>query len=119
VDGNNVAHGLAPGGTPRAENLEKAYHSLTAAGFIPIIIISAALKHRIDKKEVLNRMLGLGQVIEVERGTNDDLQIIREAHHRQADIVSNDRFLDWSSSYPWVQGRLRKYRLTPAGLILE
>ena len=57
-------------------------------------------------------------VVRAPRGTNDDLKIIQIAQDRNADIVSNDRFLDWLDRYPWVSDRLLKFRMTPSGLIL-
>ncbi|MFW9849794.1 MAG: hypothetical protein ACFFF4_11680 [Candidatus Thorarchaeota archaeon] len=116
VDGNNVAYHLSQNGVPHVSNLLNAQNSLKASGYFPIIVISAALKHKIDKPEVLTQIENL---IEAQRGTNDDLLILSEAQKRNADIVSNDRFLNWQKSHPWVSSRLRKYRLTPTGLILS
>ncbi len=116
VDGNNVAYHLSYNGVPRVENLLNAQHSLIASGYWPVIVISAALKHKIDRPEVLNQIENL---VEAQRGTNDDLLIFSEAQKRKADIVSNDRFLNWQKSHPWVASRLRRYRLTPTGLILS
>jgi hypothetical protein len=119
VDGNNVAFYLASNGTPLADSLTRAMRSLTLAGYRPVIVISAALKHRIDQPASLQDFLMEGPVIEAPRNTDDDLTIIREAQKRNADIVSNDRFLNWLNRYPWISSRLRRFRMTPAGLILS
>ncbi len=118
IDGNNIAHHLAPRGTPRTANLLRAYQSLVMAGYRPVIVISAALVHSVDKPQELQRLKDSGIVIEAPRGMNDDLTIIKMAKKRDADIVSNDRFLDWTDRYPWLTSRLRRYRMTPTGLIL-
>ena len=118
VDGNNIAYSLAPQGRPKAQNLALAYHSLTGAGFRPVFVISAALVHKIDNPGALSTFMLSANVDEAPRGTNDDSRIIQLAKKLNADIVSNDRFLDWIDRYPWVTSRLRKYRMTPAGLIL-
>lgn len=118
VDGNNVAYFLAPDGQPRAENLVRAIRSLSSSGYKPFVVISAALKHKIDKPMILQNLVTEGYVIEAPRGIDDDLTIIEEAMKRAADIVSNDRFLNWLSRYPWVPARLRRYRMTQSGLIL-
>ena len=115
VDGNNVAYHLSHDNIPRVENILNAHRSLKAAGYVPVIIVSAALKHKIDKPGVLR---DIDNLLEAQRGTNDDLLIIREAQARNAEIVSNDRFLNWQDRYPWVLSRLRRYRLTLSGLIL-
>ena len=119
VDGNNVAYHLAPEGIPLVSNLILAYRSLTSRGLKPIFVVSSALMHVIDKPDALRDLMTQLEVVEAPRGTNDDLKIIRVAMDRKADIVSNDRFLDWIGKYPWVSERLRKYRMTPSGLILS
>lgn len=118
VDGNNVAYSLSPQGKPKAQNLSLAYHSLTSAGYDPVFVISAALIHQIDNPIVLNAFLLSSKVDEAPRGTNDDIRIMQLAKKLGADIVSNDRFLDWIDRYPWVTSKLRRYRMTPSGLIL-
>lgn len=118
VDGNNIAYHLSPQGKPRAQNLALAYYSLTGAGFDPIFVISAALIHNIDNPSSLESFIAITNVIEAPRGTNDDLKIIQLAKKLNVNIVSNDRFLDWIDRYPWLTSHLRRFRMTPSGLIL-
>jgi len=118
VDGNNVAYHLAPEGIPLVNNLILAYRSLTRIGLKPIFVVSSALMHTIDKPDTLRDFMAQLEVVEAPRGTNDDLKIISVAMDRKADIISNDRFLEWIGRYPWLSDRLRKYRMTPSGLIL-
>lgn len=118
VDGNNIAYHLALNGKPQVNNLILAQQSLVNGGYKPIFVISAALVHSIDKPDVLQAVMRDIEVIQAPRGINDDLKIIQIALDRNADIVSNDRFLDWLDKYPWVSDRLRKFRMTPSGLIL-
>jgi hypothetical protein len=118
VDGSNVAYHLAPGGNPLVNNLLLAYQSLTSRGLRPVFVISAALIHVVDRPDALQDFMTQVEVIEAPRGSDDDLKIIQLAQDRRADIVSNDRFLNWIGKYPWLPDRLRKYRMTPTGLIL-
>lgn len=118
VDGSNVAFYLTNGEKPRLENIVMANHSLVSAGFVPVTVVSAALVHQIDRDDRLYEMIAANQVIQAPSGVDDDLEIIRIAQERKADIVSNDRFLDWLDRYPWLPLRLRKYRMSPSGLIL-
>jgi hypothetical protein len=118
VDGNNIAYHLSPNGKPQVNNLLLAQRSLANGGYKPVFVISAALVHSIDKPNVLQTLMNDLEVVRAPRGTNDDLKIITIAQDRNADIVSNDRFLDWLDRYPWVSDRLRKFRMTPSGLIL-
>jgi len=118
VDGNNVAYHLSPNGKPQVKNLLLAQRSLVNGGYKPIFVISAALVHNIDNPDALKTLMASLQVVRAPRGTNDDQKILQIAQERNADIISNDRFLDWMDRYPWVSDRLRKYRMTPTGLIL-
>jgi len=118
VDGNNIAYHLSPDGKPHVNNLMNAQNSLVNGGYRPVFVISAALIHSIDQPNSLRSLMNEIDVVQAPRGTNDDLKIIKIAQERNADIVSNDRFLDWLERYPWVSDRLRKYRMTPSGLIL-
>lgn len=118
VDGNNVAYHLSSQGKPNTENLILAYRSLTSTGFKPVFVVSAALVHKIDKPTALNEFMLSAEVVEAPRRTDDDLRIIQLAKELNAPIVSNDRFLNWIDRYPWITSRLRKYRMTPSGLIL-
>jgi hypothetical protein len=118
VDGGNVAHHLAPEGIPHVNNLLLAHQSLSSRGLRPVFVISSALVHIIDKPEVLQDFMTQAEVIEAPRGSDDDLKIIQLAQDRRADIVTNDRFLNWIDRYPWLPDRLKKFRMTPAGLIL-
>lgn len=118
VDGNNIAYHLSPQGKPKAQNLVLAYQSLTRAGFDPVFVVSAALIHNIDRPDTLGSFMIAADVVEAARGKNDDLIIIQLSKKLKTDIVSNDRFLDWLDRFPWIISRIRKYRMTPAGLIL-
>jgi len=118
IDGSNVAFYMTYDGAPRLENIIMANHSLSSAGFVPITVVSAALIHQVDRDDRLLEMIAAKQVIQAPRGVDDDLEIIRTAQDRHADIVSNDRFLNWLDKYPWLPSRLRKYRMSPSGLIL-
>ncbi len=118
IDGNNIAYHLSPDGKPKVSNLLNAQNSLVNGGFRPVFVISAALIHSIDQPNSLRSFMNEVDVVKAPSGTNDDLKIIKIAQERNADIVSNDRFLDWLERYPWIADRLRKYRLTPSGLIL-
>jgi hypothetical protein len=119
VDGNNVAFYLSTDGQPHVRNLILAQSSLARAGFRPVFVVSAALIHKIDKPEALREFISQVQAIRAPRGTDDDLKIIKTAQDMNADVVSNDRFLNWIDKYPWLPERVRTYRMTPSGLILQ
>jgi hypothetical protein len=119
VDGTNIAYYLTPDGKPSVSNILRAMNSLTYLKLRVKVVVSSALKHMIDKPEKLSELIQEGYIIEAPRGTDDDLTIITMAEKLNANIISNDRFLNWAQRYPWVSDRLRRYRMTPSGLILE
>lgn len=118
VDGNNIAYHLSPDRRPVVRNLLLAHNSLTQGGYRPIYVVSSALIHAVESIETLNTFISSVEVIIAPRRTNDDHKIIQVAQQRDADIISNDRFLEWIDKYPWILDRLRRYRMTPTGLIL-
>jgi len=118
IDGNNVAYYLSYNGTPQANNIALADRSLRNAGYKPVAVVSAALKYKVEDPGILDDLVRRRKVLEARSGTNDDAMILRLANRKNADIVSNDRFLDWLDRYPWIPDRLHRYRMTPSGLIL-
>ncbi len=118
VDGSNVAYYLSYDNLPHIHNIILAINSLRSVRLQPVVVTSAALKHKIDRPMTLQDLINAGNVIEAKPGTDDDLLIIQMAQRLNADIVSNDRFLNWLSRYPWITDRLRRYRMTTSGLIL-
>ncbi|MFO7836802.1 MAG: hypothetical protein R6V83_09110 [Candidatus Thorarchaeota archaeon] len=118
IDGNNVAYYLSYDGVPQARNIALADRSLRNAGYNPVAVVSAALKYRVEDEGILDRLVRQGKVIEASSGTNDDMLILRLAKRRNADVVSNDRFLEWVDRFPWIARRRHGYRMTPSGLIL-
>jgi hypothetical protein len=118
VDGNNVAYYLTPDGRPRITGIILAVNSLRNVGLRPIVVVSSALKYNIDNPEKLEELVNSKLVIEAPRGSDDDLHIIKLAEKTNSDIVTNDRFLEWQDRFPWLDSRIRRYRMTPAGLIL-
>ncbi|MEM2142543.1 MAG: hypothetical protein QXS20_08040 [Candidatus Thorarchaeota archaeon] len=119
IDGNNVAHCLTQDGIPRLSNISMAREGLMLAGFTPIVVISAALVHRIDHAEALMKMVDSGEIICVRRGLDDDLEIIRLAERLNGLVLSNDRFLTYLEEYPWLKKRLIRYRMTPTGILID
>jgi hypothetical protein len=68
IDGSNVAYYLSTDGQPRLENIVTASRSLVSVGFVPIVVVSAALIHQIDEEETLTDMISKRQVIQAPKG---------------------------------------------------
>ncbi|RMG38461.1 MAG: hypothetical protein D6732_05245 [Methanobacteriota archaeon] len=97
VDGTNVAYHT--GSPPKVVNIKRVRASLVRAGMDPIIYISNALRYSIDDPPELIRLINIGWVIEADPDRDDDLAIIEEAIAKNANIVTNDKYLDHRAIY--------------------
>jgi hypothetical protein len=96
IDGNNVAY--CSGEPPSVRLIKHARVLVVKAKYLPIVIISAALRHKIDDPVELQRMINLNWIIEAEGHTDDDILIIETALSKSAKILSNDRFIQYDKS---------------------
>ena len=122
IDGNNVAY--SDGDPPSAKLIKQARSQVVKAGYEPIIVISAALSHRIDDLMELRRMVNLNWIIEAEGNTDDDILIIETAMSKSAKILSNDRFLQYDrlqyKSNDWsIIGALIKFKVVNGKLSIR
>lgn len=97
LDGNNIAY--SSGKMAKIINIKKARAMLQKEGYLPIIFVSAALRHDIDEPNELNRLINLRWIIETETGEDDDIMLIEEAQRKQCHIVSNDNFKKYLKDY--------------------
>ncbi len=100
VDGSNVAHGTDDEGPPKLANLLAMSAFLREHQCRPIIIVDAALRHRIDQGPELERLLQTGQILEAPPRTDADLTILNHARSKNLSIVSNYRFQDYAAEFP-------------------
>jgi predicted nuclease of predicted toxin-antitoxin system len=106
VDGANVAHVETTGkGDPKVANLLAVRQVLTEKGYHPIIIVDAALHHRIDDAEQLEALINKQQVRQAPAGTDADYFVIKIAEEENAVIISNDQYKDYQEQFPWVSER--------------
>ena len=122
LDGNNIAY--ANGTPPEARLIKQARAGAIKLDYEPIVIISAALRYKIDDKGDLLRMINLGWVIESEGNTDDDIMVIETAISRSCKIVSNDRYLQYDRSQyrsnSWnLSNSLVKFNLVNGKIVLN
>lgn len=119
IDGNNVAYYL---GNPSIKAIKQARVVLRKE-FEPIIIVSAALRHKIDDVMELTRLINLGWIIEAESKTDDDVTVIEEAYRKKCIIVSNDNYKEYIEEYTspdWsLSKNIRNYRFIDNKFKLE
>ncbi len=97
LDGNNIAY--ANGNPPQARLIKSARNYIKKRGYEPIIIISAALRHKVEDQLELIRMINISWVIEAEPHSDDDRLVIDTALNKHCKIITNDRFLDHLEYY--------------------
>ena len=109
VDGQNVASYRE--GRPLYRNLFLIYKSLKIKGYLPKIVISAAMKYRIDNPVKLHLMLDKGIAIESPAGENDDLTVLELAQKHGAKIVSNDSYIDHQEIFQDISNKTIKFNI--------
>lgn len=104
VDGANVAYiEKSKSGNPKVSNLVAVYQSLKEKGFDPIIIVDAALQHKIDDPQKFEKLLENQTVRQAPAGTDADYFILETAKEYHARIVTNDKYEDYQKDYPWIE----------------
>ncbi len=110
IDGNNISYGDYED-TPRLENILCVYRKLKALGVKPYVVVSAALRHKIDDPAGLVEFLKQDDVAEAPAQRYDDFFVIQLAFEREAFIVSNDRFVDWKRANPDMADEIERRRV--------
>jgi hypothetical protein len=118
VDGSNVAHSCE-GETARLANITVVCDKLREAGYEPLVLADAALRHQIDERAAYERMVDSGAIRQVPAGTDADYFLLSFARELDASIVSNDRFRDRRKSFPDAAKRLIKYMVVMGEVVLE
>ncbi|MHA2295817.1 MAG: NYN domain-containing protein [Candidatus Hodarchaeales archaeon] len=110
VDGQNVAN-YGKRSRPTYKNIYLVFSALKTKGYEPKIVVSAALKYKIDNPVKLNKMLDKGVAIESPAGENDDLSVLELAQTYNAKIITNDRYLDHEDLFPSVIKKIIKFQI--------
>ena len=112
IDGANVAYEeKSGGGKPKLSNLLKVRRELEERGLDPIIVVDASLKYDIDDQAQMEALIESQHIRQVPAGTDADFFILEIAHEPDARIVTNDRYRDYQSRYPWVEDRRLPYMI--------
>ena len=92
---------------------------LAAEGFEPIVVVDAALRHKIDDEAGYERLVDEGIIKQAPAGTDADYFILSFADELDASVVSNDRFRDRIKQYPTLRKRLIKYMIVQGEVVFE
>lgn len=118
IDGSNVAHS-SEGSDARLENISLVKAKLLEEGFQPVILVDAALRHRIDRPADFERLVESGDIRQAPAGTDADFFILSFARELNADIVSNDRFRDRQEAFPEARERMIRYMIVNGEVVFE
>jgi hypothetical protein len=118
VDGSNVAFS-SEGETAVLKNILTIRDRLVADGFEPIVMVDAALRHKIDDGAGYERLVDEGVIKQAPAGTDADYFILSFAEELDAFVVSNDRFKDRIKQYPTLRKRLIKYMIVQGEVVFE
>lgn len=118
IDGSNVALS-SEGEKGLLENILLVRDRLLDDGFEPVILVDAALRHRIDDSREYERLVDEGVIKQAPAGTDADYFILSFADELNASVVSNDRFRDRIAKYPAVGKRLIKYMIVQGEVVFE
>ncbi len=106
IDGSNVMHWQD--GTAQVKPLRDVIATLQERDFIPGVVFDANVGYKLEGQYLdaaaLAQMLGLApdQVMVVPKGEQADATILAAARDHAVRIVTNDRFRDWTDSFPEV-----------------
>ena len=118
VDGSNVAHSTE-GERPRLRNISLVRDKLREEGMEAILVVDAALRHRIDDPAGLERLVDAGEVNQAPAGTDADYFILSFARELDAAIVSNDRFKDRIAAFPEAEDDMSRYMIVADEVVFE
>lgn len=118
VDGSNVAHS-SEGEQGHLSNITLVCDKLREEGYEPLVLVDAALRHKIDDRAAYERMVDAGTIRQAPAGTDADYFILSFARELDASIVSNDRFRDRQKAFPDAAGRLIRYMVVKGEVVLE
>jgi hypothetical protein len=118
VDGSNVAHS-GEGSSARLFNIQLVCEKLIEEGYEPVVVVDAALRHQIDKRQDYEKLVDEGKLRQAPAGTDADYFILSFARELAASIVSNDRFKDRMQSFPEARDRVIRYMIVADEVVLE
>ena len=118
VDGSNVAHS-SEGEQAVLANIVAVCDKLREEGYEAVVVVDAALRHRIDDRDGYERMVEGGTIRQAPAGTDADYFILSFARELDASIVSNDRFRDHQKAFPDAAKRLIRYMVVKGEVVFE
>jgi hypothetical protein len=118
IDGSNVAHS-SEGEVAQLGNIQLVAQKLQDEGFEPVVLVDAALRHKIDRTDEYEKLVEDGTIRQAPAGTDADYFILSFARELDADVVSNDRFRDRQDAFPETRERMIRYMIVNGEVVFE
>lgn len=119
IDAANVAfYHKGENSKAKLNNIILAVRALEKENHNFLIIADASLRHSIDDKETYLKLVNDDIIDEVPVGTIADHYILTLAEEENAKILSNDKFRDFSSEFPDIQGMRISFSIENNNFIL-
>jgi hypothetical protein len=118
IDGSNVAH-ASEGDGARLANITLMSDKLAEEGYKPVVVVDAALRHKIDDSRGYESLVDNGTIRQAPAGTDADYFILAFARELDAVVVSNDRFRDREQAFPEARDRVIRYMIVNDEVVLE
>ena len=84
-----------------------------------MVIATPALRHRIDEREMYERLINESEIHQSPAGTDADYFILSFAREMDARVLSNDRFRDRADQFPRERDRIIRYMIVKGEVVLE
>lgn len=119
VDGANVAwEEQTKDDKPKVSNIIAMRQALEKAGYDPLIIIDASLRHDIDDPKQLESLIDDQHIRQSPAGTEADYFVLQIAKQQDAQVVSNDMFEKYRDDHDWIWERRMPFMIVDGAVQL-
>jgi hypothetical protein len=119
VDASNVAYLQAPREPrPNIKNISAVADAVEASGRDPIIILDPTIRTLIVDVDEFERLLSDSRIMPLPSGKEIGRFVVETADQLDAEIVSNNTYIDYFEDYPWIELRRIPVAIVNGDIIL-
>lgn len=111
TDGREVASSGSPDDLPSIELLKSVLRSLERFGYDVIVVVDDDLRLEIERSQTRSKCLERATVSLAPAGVDRGSVVLSIAEETGATVVSNHRFEEYLSRFPWLTERRIPYRV--------
>jgi hypothetical protein len=106
IDGANAAYLQAPRERrPNIKNISAVAKAVEASGRDPIIVLDPSIRSLIVDVDEFERLLSDSRIMALPSGQDIGRFVLETADKLDAEIVSNNTYIDYYEDYPWIELR--------------